>query len=95
MECNDIHCPVHGGLKTRWTILEGVVKSDKMDKTVIVQRDYYVKEKKYGRYRRARSRVPAHNPPCINAKVGDMVRIKECRKLSKTVSWVVIGKMNI
>jgi len=93
MECDDIDCPIHGELATRGMILEGIVKSDKMNKTVIVQRDYYTKVPKYERYRKARSRIPSHNPPCINAKVGDRVRIMECRRLSKTVSFVVIEKL--
>jgi small subunit ribosomal protein S17 len=32
----------------------------------------------------------AHNPPCINAKEGDVVKIAECRPLSKTKKFVVI-----
>ena len=91
-KCDDIHCPVHGSLSTRGAVLEGNVKSDKMDKTVIVQRDYYVKSKKYTRYKRAKSRIPAHNPPCINARTGDTVKIMECRKLSNTVGFVVVEK---
>jgi len=31
-----------------------------------------------------------HSPPCLNVKMGDWVRIAECRPLSKTVSFVVI-----
>ncbi|RLG74628.1 MAG: 30S ribosomal protein S17, partial [Thermoprotei archaeon] len=46
--------------------------------------------KKYKRYERRRSRIPAHNPPCINAKKGDLVKIAETRPISKTVSFVVI-----
>jgi len=94
VECNDKNCPIHGTLATRGIVLEGVVASDKMDKTVIVQRSRYVKLKKYERYRPVKSRIPAHNPPCINAKMGDKVRIMECRKLSKTVSFVVIEKLS-
>lgn len=92
-ECNDINCPVHGELPTRGVVFKGVVKSDKMDKTVIIQREYYVKSDKYDRFRPVRSRIPAHNPPCINAKTGDIVKIMECRKLSKTVSFVVVEKL--
>ena len=92
-ECNDINCPVHGELSTRGVVFKGVVKSDKMDKTVIIQREYYVKSDKYDRFRPVRSRIPAHNPPCINAKTGDIVKIMECRKLSKTVSFVVVEKL--
>jgi len=75
-------------------IFEGIVKSAKMTNTVVVQRDYTVKSKKYERQRHVKSRISAHNPPCINAKVGDRVRIMECRRLSKTISFVVIEKIN-
>ena len=92
-ECSDKNCPVHGTLSVRGMVLEGVVASDKMDKTVIVQRSYYVKLKKYERYRPKKSRIPAHNPPCVNARLGDKVRIMECRKLSKTVNFVITEKM--
>jgi small subunit ribosomal protein S17 len=73
--------------------LEGVVVSDKMEGTVIVQKNRLVKVRKYDRYKKARSRIPAHNPPCINAREGDIVRIIECRKLAKTVSFVVTEKI--
>ncbi len=91
--CTDKNCPEHGCLPTRGIVLEGIVASDKMDKTAIVQRSYYVKLKKYERYRPKKSRIPAHNPPCINARAGDKVRIQECRKLSKTVNFVITEKL--
>ncbi len=93
VKCNDRKCPIHGSLSTRGISLEGIVVSDKMNGTVIVQRSYYVKSRKYERQKAAKSRIPAHNPPCINAKTGDRVRIMECRKLSKTVSFVVTEKL--
>jgi len=93
MECKDRNCPVHGTLSARGTVLDGRVVSDKMQGTVIVQRDLMIKVKKYDRYKRSRSRIPAHNPPCIGAKAGDLVKIMECRKLAKTVSFVVIEKL--
>jgi small subunit ribosomal protein S17 len=63
-----------------------------MKNTVIVERDYLVKVPKYERYRRARSRIMVHVPPCMKAIRGDNVRIGECRKISKNVHFVVIGK---
>ena len=45
---------------------------------------------KYERYARTKSRIPAHNPECVGAKTGDLVRIAECRRLSKTKSWTVV-----
>lgn len=89
MECVDPKCAIHGGLKTRGAEFTGKVVSDKAKKTAIVERDYTRYAYKYERYLRKRSRIPAHNPECIGAKEGDMVKIAESRKLSKTKSFVI------
>lgn len=88
--CSDKNCPFHGNLTVRGRILNGIVTSDKMYKTVVVgwTRRLYVP--KYERYEKRRSSVKAHNPDCINAKKGDAVRISETRPLSKTKHFVVI-----
>ena len=91
--CNDPNCPFHGDLSIRGHVLEGVVASAKMDKTVVVRRDYLNYVPKFKRYERRRSRIPAHNPPCINVKEGDRVKVAECRPISKTVSFVVVEKL--
>ncbi|MHC1611090.1 MAG: 30S ribosomal protein S17 [Candidatus Methanospirareceae archaeon] len=91
-ECDDPDCPFHGTLPVRGQILEGEVVSDKAPKTVVVQRIYLKKIQKYERYEKRRSKIHAHNPPCINARVGDVVKIAECRPLSKTKSFVVVEK---
>jgi small subunit ribosomal protein S17 len=91
-ECEDENCPFHGKLPVRGQIIEGVVVSDKAPKTVVVLRSYQKKIRKYERYEKRRSKIHAHNPPCIDAKVGDVVRIAECRPLSKTKSFVVVEK---
>ncbi|MGQ9624547.1 MAG: 30S ribosomal protein S17 [Candidatus Bathycorpusculaceae bacterium] len=90
--CNDRNCPFHGDLPVRGRVFEGVVVSAKMDKTVIVKREYLHYVPKFLRYERRYSRIPSHNPSCINAKEGDRVTIAECRPISKTVSFVVVGK---
>ena len=89
-ECMDPNCPFHGVLPVRGQVLRGVVVSDKMDKTVVVQRVFIKKIAKYERYEKRKTKVHAHNPPCIDAKVGDNVTISECRPLSKTKSYVVV-----
>ncbi len=89
MECNDPKCPIHGNLKTHGYEFEGVVVSDKADKTVIVKREYTIFLPKYERSLRKTSRIPAYNPECIHAKTGDIVSIAQTRKLSKTKSFVV------
>jgi small subunit ribosomal protein S17 len=89
-ECDDENCPFHGRLSVRGQIFEGVVVSDKMEKTVVVEREYERFIRKYERYEKRRSRLHAHNPPCVDAKIGDRVVIMECRPLSKTKSFVVV-----
>jgi small subunit ribosomal protein S17 len=89
-ECNDVNCPFHGSLSVRGQILVGTVVSDKMDRTVVIQQRREKLINKYQRYEKRQSKIHAHNPPCINAKVGDIVTIVECRPLSKTKSYVVV-----
>ena len=88
-ECADRNCALHGEMKTRGAVVEGEVVSDRGKKTVVVQRDLVKFMPKYERYIRTRSKVSAHNPECIDAKEGDIVKIEECRKISKTKAWVV------
>lgn len=89
--CNDPACPWHGHIKVRGLVIEGTVIKSKMDKTVVVEREYVIYSRKYMRYERRRSRFKAHNPPCINAKEGDLVVTGETRPISKSVSKVVLG----
>jgi small subunit ribosomal protein S17 len=91
--CEDINCPFHGSLALRRHSLEGIVISDKMEKTIIVRRDYFKYVPKFKRYERRRSNIAAHNPPCLEIKVGDKVKLAECRPISKTVSFVVIERL--
>jgi small subunit ribosomal protein S17 len=90
--CDDKKCPFHGRLSVRGQIIEGIVTSDKMMNTVVVKRDFMKFIPKYERYERRTGRYLAHNPSCIDAKIGDPVKIMECRPLSKTKSFVVIEK---
>ena len=77
-------------ISVRGARLVGRVVSDKNKKTVVVERDVIKKVSKYKRMARGRSRIQAHNPDEIGAKVGDRVRIGETRKISKTKSWTVL-----
>lgn len=91
--CKDRNCPFHGTLSIRGHTLEGTVISDKMEKTVVVRRDYLEYVPKFKRYERRHSHISAHNPPCVDAKEGDRVKVADCRPLSKTVSCVVVERM--
>jgi small subunit ribosomal protein S17 len=90
-QCEDPNCPFHGKLPVRGQVLDGVVISSKMDRTVVVERTHEKKIFKYERYEKRSSRIHAHNPPCLNAKEGDAVKIAECRPISKTKSFVVVS----
>jgi small subunit ribosomal protein S17 len=73
--------------------MDGVVVSAKMDKTVVVERKYLQFSPKFVRYERRHGHIPSHNPPCLDVKEGERVRIAECRPVSKTVSFVVVEKL--
>jgi small subunit ribosomal protein S17 len=89
-DCSDPNCPFHGTLPVRGQVFDCTVVSDKMDNTVVVMREFEKKATKYERFEKRQSKIHAHNPPCIEAKEGDRVRIAECRPLSKTKSYVVV-----
>jgi small subunit ribosomal protein S17 len=90
-KCEDKKCFRHGGLKTRGGTLSGKVVSAKSKHTVIVERETTQFFSKFRKWARGKSHIAAHNPPCVNAKVGDMVDLVETRKLSKTKAWTVVG----
>lgn len=91
-KCEDRNCPVHGSLRTRGAILEGVVVSTKPKSTAVIQLDYYRKVKKYDRLEKRRGRLSVHVPACMVAVVGDRITVMECRKVSKTKSHVLLQK---
>jgi len=92
--CQDSNCPWHGKLSVRGKVFEGIVKSAKTYSTVIIEYNYIRFIRKYERYEKRKSRITAHNPPCINAKEGDSVKIAECRPISKTKHFVVVGMVD-
>lgn len=71
--------------------LNGIVVSDKMDKTVVVNVSRYVAHKKYGKYYKIDKRYKAHDEN-NEYKVGDKVTIEECRPMSKDKNFIVLGK---
>ena len=69
-------------------VIDGVVVSDKMDKTVVVRAERVVRDPRYEKYVRRYSRFMAHDEE--NAcGVGDRVRIVEHRPISKRKRWKV------
>ena len=68
---------------------EGLVVSDKMDKTVVVAVEDRVKHAKYGKVLRRTSKLKAHDEQ-NDCGVGDRVLIMETRPLSATKRWRVV-----
>jgi small subunit ribosomal protein S17 len=90
-ECSDSKCAWHGSLPVRGRVFYARVTSAKSRNTVIVEWDYHRFIRKYERYQRQKSRVTAHNPPCMKAREGDRIVVAECRPIAKTKHFVVIG----
>lgn len=89
-KCDDPNCPFHGTISLHGRVFTGRVKSDKASKTVTVEWDRVARIQKYERFEKRKSKVKAHNPDCINAKIGDIVSVMETRPISKTKKFVVI-----
>ncbi len=68
---------------------EGIVVSDRMDKTVVVLVERTTRHPLYGKVLRRGTRYKAHDER-NECRVGDVVRIMECRPLSKEKSWRVV-----
>jgi small subunit ribosomal protein S17 len=64
----------------------GTVKSDKMDKTVVVAIETTTLHPLYKKYVKRVKKVKAHDET-NDAKVGDRVRVIECRPISKEKCW--------
>jgi small subunit ribosomal protein S17 len=71
----------------------GVVTSTKMHKTAIVEWSKRIKIPKYDRFMIKKKKKAAHVPEDITVKVGDMVRIKETRPISKTKTFIIVEKI--
>ncbi|PFG17003.1 SSU ribosomal protein S17P [Propionicimonas paludicola] len=70
-------------------VREGLVVSDKMDKTVVVAVEQRIKHPLYGKVMTKSERLKAHDE-ANEAGVGDRVRVMETRPLSATKRWRVI-----
>ena len=71
-------------------ILQGVVVSDKQDKTIVVRVERRLMHPIYKKFIRRSKKYAAHdeNNTC---KIGDTVRIRECRPISKNKTWELVS----
>ncbi len=65
---------------------QGVVVSDKMDKTIVVQVTMVLPHAEYKKVVRRTSRLKAHDEN-NEARIGDTVLVRECRPLSRDKTW--------
>jgi len=70
-------------------VLQGVVVSDKQDKTVTVLVERRVMHPIYKKYVRKSKKYAAHDET-NSVKEGEIIRIRECRPLSKRKTWEVV-----
>uniref|UniRef100_A0A8C6QJK0 40S ribosomal protein S11-like n=1 Tax=Nannospalax galili TaxID=1026970 RepID=A0A8C6QJK0_NANGA len=75
----DKKCPFTGNVSIRGRILSGVVTKMKMQRTIVVRRDYLHYIRKYNRFKKRHKNTSVHLSPC------DIVTVGECRPLSKTM----------
>lgn len=71
-------------------VLQGVVVSDKADKTITVLVERRLMHPIYKKFIKRTKRYHAHDE-ANSAKVGDIVRIRECRPISKTKTWEILA----
>lgn len=75
-------------------VLEGVVVSDKMDKTIVVLVETYKRHPKYAKRVKYRKKYYVHDETNV-AKEGDKVSIMATRKLSATKSWRLVEVISL
>jgi small subunit ribosomal protein S17 len=76
--------PEHGPGRAK--VRQGVVVSDKADKTIIVRVDVTRRHRRYGKIMRTSTKLHAHDER-NDAGTGDTVRVVECRPMSRTKRW--------
>ena len=75
-------------------VLQGVIVSDKNDKTVLVKVEERVMHPIYKKYVKLHKKYAAHDES-NSCKVGDIVKIIESRPISKTKKWLIESKVEI
>ncbi|MBT4041715.1 MAG: 30S ribosomal protein S17 [Rhodospirillales bacterium] len=71
-------------------VMQGVVVSDKMEKTIVVKVERKVMHPIYKKFIRRSKKYSAHDEENV-CKIGDNVKIRECKPISKNKCWEVIG----
>ena len=72
-------------------VMQGIVVSDKMDKTVTVKVERRVIHSLYKKFIRRSKKYSAHDENNV-CKVGDVVSVRECKPISKNKRWEVLAE---
>ncbi len=78
------------GFSVRGNVAVGTVVSAKRERTCTIERELVKYVKKYERYRKRKVRMQVHVPAYLSVREGDVVRVGETRRISKTKSFVVL-----
>jgi small subunit ribosomal protein S17 len=81
--------PVHAAVEGKRTVRQGIVVSDKADKTITVRIDFARRHRRYEKIVRSSSTLQAHDE-FNDAHEGDTVRVIESRPLSKNKRWKLV-----
>ena len=76
--------------ETKIRTLQGVVVSNKMDKSIVVLIERRVKHPMYGKFMTRSTKLKAHDET-NQCATGDLVSIRECAPISKTKSWALVS----
>jgi small subunit ribosomal protein S17 len=93
-KCNDKDCHIHGNLKARGRTFKGTVVK-KFHKRVVIEFERMVYVRKYERYKKTKTKIHARLPKCMenDINLGDYIKVRECRPLSKIIHFIVIEKI--
>merc|ERR1712066_314745 len=86
----DKKCPFTGNVSIRGKILKGMCISRKMNRTIIIRRNFLHYIKKFNRFEKRHHNVSVHCSPCFDVKEGVIITAGQCRPLAKTVRFNVI-----
>ncbi|MFQ5531764.1 MAG: 30S ribosomal protein S17 [Candidatus Nanoarchaeia archaeon] len=94
IDCIDKKCHIHGNLSIRGKTFEGKVIR-KFPKRVTIEFERMIYIRKYERYAKTKTKIHARLQDCMvdEIKIGDFIRIQECRPLSKIIHFIVIKKV--
>jgi len=93
-ECKDKKCPFHGSLSVRGRYFKGIVKKI-LGKLAVIEFERLIYYPKYERFAKAKTKLHAYLPDCMKKTivVGDLVKIRECRPISKIMNFIVVERI--